>query len=118
MASHPEYARDPITLAEAMGRFEAGGFTGQFGAREAGQVLCFGCRTESPAEKVELSALIRTEGASDPADMVAVAALCCPHCGAKGTVALKYGPEATPEDSEVLGRLDDVRVESGVDPQP
>jgi hypothetical protein len=57
---------------------------------------------------VHLEVLDRTEGASDPADMVAVAALVCPRCGARGTVALKYGPEASPEEDEVLRLLDDV----------
>ena len=40
--------------------------------------------------------------------MVAVAALRCPRCGAKGTAALKYGAEATPEEAEVLRLLDDI----------
>ena len=30
----------------------------------------------------------------------------CPHCGALGTAALKYGPGATPEEAEVLALLD------------
>ncbi len=116
MTTHPEYAGDATPLGEAVARFEAEGFTGQFGAREGGQVICFSCHTESPAERVELVGLIRAEGASDPDDMVAIAALVCPHCGAKGTVVLKFGPEASPEEDDVLERLSDERVATGTEP--
>jgi hypothetical protein len=40
--------------------------------------------------------------------MVVVAALICPRCQTKGTVALKYGPDASPEEVEALQLLDDV----------
>lgn len=48
----------------------------------------------------------RTEGASDPADMALVVALECPTCGAKGVLALKYGPGAAAEEAELLRQLD------------
>jgi len=63
----------------------------------------------SAAEVVAVDALRRLEGASDPDDMIVVAAVSCPKCGAKGTLVLKYGPEATPEESEVLRSLEDGR---------
>jgi hypothetical protein len=109
MSSTPEYASDGTTLVEVIRRFEADGYTGQMAAAEDGTVLCFSCHQRHRADEMELDALRRTEGASDPDDMVAVAALTCSHCGAKGTVALKYGPEATVEESEVLRLLDDRR---------
>jgi hypothetical protein len=95
MSSTPEYA------------FAAAAATSDDGT--GGMVVCFTCHERHRADEVHLDALRRTEGASDPDDMVAVAALTCPHCGAKGTVAFKYGPEATPEESEVLRLLDDRR---------
>ena len=109
MSSTPEYASDGTTLVEVIRQLESDGYAGQFAAAEDGQVLCFTCHQRSAAGEVHLDMLRRTEGASDPDDMVAVAALTCPHCGAKGTVALKFGPEATPEESEVLRLFDDRR---------
>ncbi len=62
-----------------------------------------------------MHALRRTEGASDPADMLAVVALCCPACDTRGTAVLNYGPEATVDDAEVLVGLEDERRGSGTD---
>ena len=107
MASSPEYASDGTTLVEVIRRLEAEGFVAQMAAEEGGVIRCFTCHRDSPAGEVHLHSLVRTEGASDPADMVAVAALTCPRCGAKGTVALKFGPEASPEEHEALRLLDD-----------
>lgn len=106
MTSTPEYASDGTTLVEVIRLLEAEGYTGQMAAVEGARIRCFTCREDSEAAGVKLDMLRRTEGASDPDDMVAVAALTCPNCGAKGTVALKYGPEAPPDEAEVLGLLD------------
>ncbi len=117
MTSTPEYASDGTTLVEVIRRLENEGYTAQMAAEPGGHIRCFNCRQDSPADQVHLHVLRRTEGASDPADMVAVAALSCPRCGAKGTVALKFGPEATPEENEALRLLDDVdRRRSGLQP--
>ncbi len=102
------YASDARSLSEILRMYEADGFTAQFGAREGGRIICFSCHTEAPAEEFELVSLSRTEGASDPDDMLAVAALHCPKCDCKGTLILNYGPEATEEDVEVLQRLEAV----------
>lgn len=96
---------DATTLAEIMAAMESAGFTAQMAARPGAMILCFTCHGESPASEVELGTLGRTEGVSDPADMLAVAGLTCPRCGARGTVVLGYGPEADPDDSEVLVTL-------------
>ena len=93
------------TLSELIGQFEATGFTGQMAARPGGHLRCFSCRTDSDAADVELVDLLRIEGASDPDDMSAVAALVCPHCGARATAVLGYGPEAGEDDADVLSRL-------------
>lgn len=113
MPSTPHNATDATTMGESLKRFEAEGYDGQFAAREGAQVICFTCREESPAGEVSLQGLIRTEGASDPADMTATAALICPRCGAKGTVVLHFGPDATAEDNDVLRELDDQRGATG-----
>ena len=113
-ASPLEYASDGTTLVEVMAAFEQQGFGGQMIARPNGMIRCVACDMEHRADEMVLHALRRTEGASDPADMAAVVAIECPHCHAKGTIALKFGPQATPEEDSVLALLDDQRtVESG-----
>ena len=97
---------DASTLTEVLSSFERDGFTGQFAAAPDGRVRCYSCREVRPADELVVEALRRLEGASDPADMLAVAATICPACHAKGTLILNYGPEATPEDSEVLVALE------------
>lgn len=105
MATSAEYASDGTTLVEVIRRFEAQGFDGQFVAGDDG-LRCVGCGAVSDPADFDLGLLRRTEGASDPADMAAVAGLTCPACGQKGTVALKYGPESTPEEADVLSALE------------
>jgi hypothetical protein len=96
------------TLTELVTTFEAEGYRGQMAAREGGFVLCLSCQMETPAGEMELDALERMEGASDPADMLAVAALVCPVCHTSGTLVLGYGPEADPVDADVLAALGDI----------
>ena len=105
----PDYASDFTTLVDLVKALETDGYTGQFIPREGGKVKCAGCGQEVDAADVEIHVLRRTEGASDPDDMMVVAGLVCPACGCKGTVVLKYGPEASLEDVEVLRQLEDHR---------
>ena len=93
------------TLGEIMTTLEAAGFNGQMAARPEGRIVCLACRQESPAADFELQAMRRTEGASDPDDMLAVVGLACPSCGARGTAVLGYGPDSDPDDAEVVVRL-------------
>jgi hypothetical protein len=95
------------TLREVLSRCESRGFTGQFGSRDGGAVRCFACGRDFGPRDAELETLHRLEGASDPADMLAVLPLACPHCGGRGTLVLNFGPEASLEDSDVLAALPD-----------
>jgi hypothetical protein len=97
------------TILDVLGELESRGFTGQFMPREGGQVECLTCHRLSPADETVFRHLRRLEGASDPADMLAVVGLACPHCGAQGTAVLGYGPGATSVDTEVLELLEDCR---------
>lgn len=56
---------------------------------------------------MQVDSLYRVEGASDPDDMAAVVAVTCPRCSAKGALVLKYGPEASGADADVLLALPD-----------
>ena len=96
------------TLAELIATFELEGYRAQMAARPDGNVLCMGCHQESEAAEFELDGFERIEGASDPADMLAVVALVCPICTTHGTLVLGYGPEATPDDADVLAALGDL----------
>jgi hypothetical protein len=95
---------EAVTLSSLLDDLGALGFTGQFDVHGGG-VRCLRCRVTTATPAVAVEDLRRLEGASDPADMLAVVALRCPHCGTRGTLVLNYGPEATPEDAEVLGLL-------------
>jgi hypothetical protein len=100
------------TLADVLARDEHDGYTGQFRAVAAGQVQCLTCRGVFSALTVQIERLDRLEGASDPADMIAVVALRCPHCETRGTAVLNYGPEAEQnDDADVLVDLEDDRPE-------
>ena len=112
--SDPQYARDPSSLTAIVSQFEQQGFTGQLAVREDATLLCLSCHEEHPAARFEMTALRRTEGASDPADMAAVVGLTCPHCRSRGTVVLKFGPEASPDESDVLLALEDQRSGDGL----
>ncbi|MDQ4068368.1 MAG: hypothetical protein M3203_02655 [Actinomycetota bacterium] len=96
---------DAASLGEVLATLEAAGYTGQMAARPGGRILCFNCHEQTAASDMGVEALGRTEGASDPDDMLAVVGLTCPHCTVKGTVVLGYGPEANADDAEVLVRL-------------
>ena len=97
------------SISEILARCEREGFGTQMGTRPDGQIICFACRSTTDADNVRLRALHRTEGASDPSEMAAVAAVESPVCGAHGTVVLGYGPGASIDDNDVLTGLTDAR---------
>ena len=99
-------ARDAATLLEVLQAFEREGYTAQFAAREGANVECLSCRNAQRSDDLGIDHLRRLEGASDPDDMLAVAALRCSACGARGTLVLNYGPAAEQEDAEVLRGLE------------
>lgn len=113
--SPQEFASDGTTLVAVVDAFEAQGYTAQMVPREGALIRCGGCRMEHAAAEFAIESMRRTEGASDPADMAMVAAVACPHCQAKGTVVLHFGPDASVEESDVLAALEDVRGRSGAD---
>jgi hypothetical protein len=104
------------TLTGVLARYEKQGFKGQFSARPGGQLLCLSCQHRADARQVRLLALHRLEGVSDPGDMSAVAALECPNCGVRGTLALAFGSSASPEEHTVLRRFIDERGATGIHP--
>ena len=102
-------ATDETTLTAVLASYGSAGFDAQFAATDDGQVHCYACGADAEPSAVELHSLRRLEGASDPADMLAVAAVSCPSCGKKGVLVLNYGPDTTPGESDVLLGLEDRR---------
>jgi len=97
-----------IELSELLANFESEGYRTQMAVRPGGYVLCMGCQMESEAADMQVDALERMEGASDPDDMLAVFALVCPLCRSHGTLVVGYGPDASLDDADVLAALGDV----------
>jgi hypothetical protein len=102
-------ATDEATLTAVLASYESAGFDAQFAATDEGEVHCYSCGTNTVPQRVGLHSLRRLEGASDPADMLAVAAITCPACDVKGVLVLNYGPDTTPGESDVLIGLEDRR---------
>lgn len=100
---------DNATLSEVLDGYTEAGFESSFGAQEGGKVRCDTCDSELDAATVSMRSLRRMEGASDPADMMAVVALECSACGAAGTMVLGYGPMSSNADLDVLAALRDRR---------
>lgn len=99
------YAAGAADLVEIVAAFQSEGFDAQLVPTEDAEIVCKACGTKQRPARYLQRGQRRTEGASDPADMALVVALECPHCGAKGVIALKYGPDSSPEESELLRQL-------------
>jgi hypothetical protein len=100
------------TMTDVLEGYAQGGFQSSFSVTDDSELECVECGAVSVASSVSMSSLRRLEGASDPDDMVAVVAITCPACGARGTVVLGFGPMATLQDSEVLKGLRDDRADA------
>lgn len=105
MPNDPEYASGGRTLVEVITGLEADGYTGDFQTGTDAVIRCLTCDVATPAARLEVKAMRRIEGASDPADMAYVAGLRCPSCGTAGVAVLRYGPEAPLEDADALAAL-------------
>lgn len=100
------------TLTDFISAYARDGYRGSFAVRPGGRLFCASCKRTSDAGNVPLKAMRRVEGASDPDDMAAVAALECPACGARGTATFCVGTRCPPEDGLVLRALQDHRESS------
>jgi len=99
--------RDASTITDVLRTLESDGYVGQFRARSGALLECATCHELTSAGAIGVDQMRRLEGASDPDDMLVVAALTCPSCGARGTVVLGYGPVAAAEDADVVAALDE-----------
>jgi hypothetical protein len=81
------------------------GWSEQASALDGALVRCESCFDTTPAADLGVDSLHRIEGASDPGDMAVVVAFTCPHCSSRDALVLRYGPEATATEAEVLVAL-------------
>ena len=107
----PNEPGDETTMTDVLEGYAQGGFDSSFVVTDDSELECVECGTVSSPATVSMSSLRRLEGASDPDDMIAVVAITCPSCGARGTAVFGYGPIATLQDSEVLKNLKDDRAD-------
>jgi hypothetical protein len=101
----PGVPRDDTTTGVLRALADAG-FDAQFLPGERpGTLHCRSCGSDAEAASFEVVEERRLEGASDPDDMVLVVAVRCPVCAAPGSLVLGYGPDASPEDADVVAAL-------------
>ena len=98
------------TLTAVLAALHSDGYDGDMFVTAEGKIRCGSCRHDAEPANIELHAIRRIEGASDPADEAAVLALTCRVCGARGTAVVRYGPEAEPQDIAVLRAVEDLRT--------
>lgn len=106
----------PATLRGVLDGYARAGYDSSFTAEANAEVVCHTCEQRFDAREAPMASRRRLEGASDPDDMLAVVALACPACGARGTLVLGYGPSATAEDADVLLALPDERDDGPLPP--
>lgn len=101
-----DFATGADTLIGATQAAREAGFEGSMRTLSNGRVACSTCSAEYSASQYEANFEHRLEGASDVADMLILIAGRCPRCGTKSNLVLGYGPNASPEDSDVLEQID------------
>jgi hypothetical protein len=90
------------TLGDRMRELHAAGWTEQLSVDDGG-LRCDGCRCWSAPEDVEVDAVDRFEGISDPGDAVSMP------CGHRGTLPASYGKDTASDVADVVKRLRRVR---------
>ena len=106
---------DNDSLTGVLARFAERGFASDVRSVPGGRLMCSECGHDADPSEPEVVAVRRLEGASDPSDMLAVVALRCPTCSAAGVAVLGFGPDASPDDADVLARL---RYDGSVSVEP
>lgn len=97
----------PATLADVIDVAKRSGFGADFSTTPDARVRCGECGHESEPADVERAWMHRLEGTSDPDDLMAVSALRCPSCGARGLLVMPFGPSANDVEGQVSRRLPD-----------
>ncbi|MEP6661138.1 MAG: hypothetical protein ABJD24_14570 [Acidimicrobiales bacterium] len=109
----PEEPSD-VTLMSVLDAYRADGYDVEY-AVENDELVDVSGRIVAPADVVVVS-MRRLEGASDPADNLVVAAITVRDGvqEARGTVILRFGPEASEAEAFLLRAADDRRGQADV----
>jgi hypothetical protein len=83
------------------------GFANTASVKPGARVACGCCDHTVPAREIEILAVRRLEGPTDPAEARIILGLQCKGCHHKSALALTYGPAASSEDADVLQNLDE-----------
>lgn len=97
---------DNTTAVAVIDDLREQGYEADFVVGEGGVVRCTACRHEEQPGDIDVDVFRRLEGASDPADMSAILAMTCRECGTKGIVMVGYGPNASPDEGDLLLAVD------------
>ena len=89
------------TMSHAVSRLREAGYEADYSARPEG-LRCSVCGEISDAEAVTLAETVRFEGVTDPGDESALYGLSATACGHDGTLAVAFGPSASPEEVDVI----------------
>ncbi len=108
-ALDPTQPLEETTVVGLLSRYAADGYDTELMVTREGRIRCLACEHESEPAETDLDSMQRIEGASDPDDLQVIAGLSCPNCGARGAIVVGYGPNAAPEDADVLAALEDRR---------
>ncbi len=89
------------TLSAAVARLQADGYTGNWFADDGGWLVCETDGARFDTDHLTVEAVVRFEGASDPADESILYAITSSD-GHKGLYSTTFGPETPPGDVAVV----------------
>jgi len=92
------------TVTDATRRLQEAGYTGNWYANDAGQLVCGECGTAFDPADVVVDEVLRFEGQSDPDDEMILYAVRGP-CDHRGVYSAAYGSYQSPEDTAVIAKL-------------
>ena len=102
----PGAPSDNTTAVAEIDDLREQGYTEDFVVGDGGTIRCTACRHEARPDEVDVDVFRRMEGASEPDEMSAILAITCAECGAKGIVMVGYGPNASPDEGDLLLAID------------
>lgn len=102
----PGAPSDNTTAVAEIDDLRAQGYDADYVVGEGGVVRCTACRHEMQPDEVDVDVFRRLEGASEPDEMSAILAITCGECGTKGIVMVGYGPNASPDEGDLLLAVD------------
>lgn len=104
--AEPGAPSDNDSLIEVLRVLAGRGYESSFrpaGGRAA--LVCGACGAITDAQQMPVAEERRLEGASDPDDLVLAVAATCPICQTGGVLVLGFGPNASPEDADIVVAL-------------